>query len=52
MLKKELLDLLCCPRCKGDLDYSPEKEILTCTLCGKVYEVRDGIPMMIPDDEQ
>ena len=50
MLRKELLDLLCCPGCKGDLDYSSEKETLTCRLCGKVYEVKDGIPIMMSDD--
>lgn len=52
MLRKELLELLCCPGCKGDLDYDSERETLTCKLCGRVYEVKDGIPIMIPDDEQ
>ena len=51
VLRKELLELLCCPGCKGDLDYDQEQETLTCKLCGKVYQVKDGIPLMIPDDE-
>ena len=50
MLKQELLDLLCCPKCKGDLAYAPEKETLTCKQCGAVYPVRDGIPIMVPED--
>ncbi|HEX9828936.1 MAG TPA: Trm112 family protein [Bacteroidota bacterium] len=52
MLKQELLDLLCCPKCKGDLAYAPEKETLTCKQCGAVYPVRDGIPIMLPEEQQ
>lgn len=50
MLSKELLDILCCPKCKGDLDYDAQKNTLTCKQCGKVYEVRDDIPIMLVDD--
>jgi uncharacterized protein len=52
MLNKELLEILCCPKCKGDLDYKPDNETLTCKSCGKVYPVRNGIPIMLVDDEQ
>ncbi len=59
MLKKELLDILCCPKCKGDLHYEPEKETpagrtgrLTCKKCGKVYQVKNDIPIMLVDDAQ
>jgi uncharacterized protein len=52
MLKKELLDILCCPKCHGDLEYAPEKNTLTCTKCGKVYEVKDDIPIMLLDDDE
>lgn len=51
MLKKELLDILCCPKCRGQLSYKPEKETLTCVKCGTVYQVRDDIPIMLADDE-
>lgn len=50
MLKKELLDILCCPKCKGDLDYSAQQETLTCKQCGAVYRVKDDIPIMLPED--
>ena len=30
MLSKELLDILACPSCKGDLDYDAQKDTLTC----------------------
>lgn len=50
MLKKELLDILCCPKCKGDLDYNTEKNTLTCKGCGKVYPIKNDIPIMLVDD--
>jgi len=52
MLPKELLDILCCPKCQGELHYEPEKNTLTCTRCGKVYQVKDDIPIMLVDDDQ
>jgi len=30
MVSKELLDILACPSCKGDLQYDSEKDTLTC----------------------
>ena len=50
MLKKALLEILCCPKCKGDLDYKQAENSLTCKSCGKVYEVKDDIPIMLVDD--
>jgi|WetSurSiteA1Bulk_404760.scaffolds.fasta_scaffold109796_2 uncharacterized protein len=51
MLKKELLEILCCPVCKGDLRYDEREETLTCVSCRHVYRVKDGIPIMLVDDE-
>lgn len=50
MLKPELLEILCCPKCKGDLDYKPDHDTLTCKQCGYVYRVKDDIPIMLVDD--
>jgi uncharacterized protein YbaR (Trm112 family) len=50
MLKPELLEILCCPKCKGDLDYKPEENTLTCKSCGNVYQVKDDIPIMLVDE--
>lgn len=50
MLKKELLEILCCPQCRGDLTYKPAEQILTCQRCGRVYPVKDGIPIMLTDE--
>jgi len=52
MLSKELLAILCCPKCKGDLDYKPDQETLTCKSCGRVYQVENGIPIMLVKDDQ
>ncbi len=50
MIRKELLEILCCPKCKGDLIYKPDQNTLTCKVCGRVYEVKDDIPIMLVDE--
>ena len=49
-LSPELLEILVCPKCKGDLDYRPEPESLACPVCRLVYAVEDGIPIMLIDE--
>jgi uncharacterized protein len=51
MLKKELLEILCCPKCKGELEYQEKNDVLKCTSCGKKYEVKDGIPILLPEED-
>jgi hypothetical protein len=51
MLKPELLAILCCPKCKGDLDYKAEQQTLTCKSCGQVYPVKDDIPIMLVNED-
>lgn len=50
MLDKELLDILVCPQCKGELEYRTEPEELVCRQCRLVFEVREGIPIMLLDE--
>ncbi len=50
MLKRELLEILCCPKCKGDLVYDKEKEELICYNCKLAYPVMDDIPIMLIDE--
>jgi uncharacterized protein len=52
MLNKELLEILCCPKDHGDLDYDSEKNTLTCKQCGRVFEVKDDIPIMLLEEEK
>jgi uncharacterized protein YbaR (Trm112 family) len=49
MLDKKLLDILACPKCKGDLDYRPEEEQLVCSTCRLIYRIEDEIPIMLID---
>jgi len=50
-LSPELLEILVCPKCKGDLEYRPEpEEKLLCHACRLVYRVEDGIPVMLIDE--
>lgn len=49
-LAPELLDILVCPQCKGDLDYRPGPEALICHACRLVYRVEDDIPIMLIDE--
>jgi hypothetical protein len=52
MVRRELLDILCCPQCKGDLKYEPKKNTLTCKKCGRVYKVKNDIPIMLVEDDE
>lgn len=50
-LPQELLDILVCPKCKGDLTYQREPtEELVCPACRLRYAVEDGIPIMLIDE--
>jgi len=50
-LSPDLLEILVCPKCKGELEYreTPD-EALICHACGLVYAVDDGIPIMLIDE--
>lgn len=50
MLDSKLLEILVCPKCKGDLDYKPDQEVLICQACRLRYEIRDDIPIMLVDE--
>lgn len=50
MLKPELLEILCCPHCRGDLKYDSSHEVLVCTACARSYPVQDGIPIMMSNE--
>jgi uncharacterized protein YbaR (Trm112 family) len=50
MIDKELLSILACPDCKGDVELKEEKII--CKKCGLKYPVRDGIPIMLIEEAE
>jgi uncharacterized protein YbaR (Trm112 family) len=55
-MKKDLMDILCCPVCKGDLKLTIKKEeggeiidgSLYCAKCNETYPIEDGIPNLLP----
>lgn len=51
-LDKELLDILACPKCKGDLTLTPAEDALVCPECKLKYPVRDGIPVMMIEEAE
>jgi uncharacterized protein YbaR (Trm112 family) len=52
MLDQTLLDILACPKCKGELEYKPEEEKLICHNCKLVYRIEDDIPIMLIDEAE
>lgn len=49
-ISQDLLEILCCPKCKGDLTVTASPEGLACESCGLLYPIRDGIPVMLIDE--
>jgi uncharacterized protein len=49
-LNKELLDILACPKCKGAILLNAAQDGLICRQCRLLYEIRDGIPIMLIDE--
>jgi len=49
MLSPDLLEILVCPACHANLDYSEPRQTLTCTACRRVYPIRDGLPILLID---
>ncbi|MDH4321467.1 MAG: Trm112 family protein [Desulfobulbaceae bacterium] len=50
MLNKDLLDILACPKCKGPVKLTTQEDGLICDACRLLYEIRDGIPVMLIDE--
>ncbi len=49
-VSKELLEILACPKCKGDLHLNQTEDGLICERCRLLYEIRDDIPIMLIDE--
>ena len=49
-LSQDLLDILACPQCKGDVIPDEKHETLTCQACKLAYPVRDENPVMLIDE--
>ncbi len=49
-ISEELLNILACPKCKGDIHLSDVGDGLICDACKLMYEIRDDIPIMLIDE--
>ena len=47
---KELLDILACPACKGDVTLTESGDGLVCDKCALKYPIKDDIPIMLIDE--
>jgi uncharacterized protein YbaR (Trm112 family) len=59
-MKPDLMEILCCPVCKGDLTLVATRTVkteiiegtLTCAKCRVDYPIADGIPDLLPPDQR
>ena len=49
-ISTELLKILACPKCKGELKYDEKRNLLICCRCELAYRIEDGIPIMLIDE--
>jgi uncharacterized protein len=49
-ISKDLLEILACPKCKGDIRLNEAGDGLICDRCRLLYEIRDDIPIMLIDE--
>ncbi|MEX2230361.1 MAG: methytransferase partner Trm112 [Dehalococcoidia bacterium] len=58
-MRRDLMDILACPVCKGELTLAVTSEAadgevlegsLSCAACDEQYPISDGIPNLLPPD--
>jgi uncharacterized protein YbaR (Trm112 family) len=49
-MEREQLEILVCPRCKGELHLEADESGLSCTACRLVYRIEDGIPILMVEE--
>jgi hypothetical protein len=51
-IDQELLDILACPKCKGEVQLVNEGNSLDCHTCRLRYRIEDDIPVMLIDEAE
>lgn len=51
-ISNDLLEILVCPVCKGDLEYDRNEQKLICNNCRLKYPIKDGIPVMLEEEAE
>jgi uncharacterized protein YbaR (Trm112 family) len=49
-INRDLLEILVCPKCKGDIRLTEKEDGLICNNCKLFYQIKDGIPVMLIDE--
>ncbi len=49
-VSQDLLDILACPKCKGELRLTERQDGLACQACKLLYQIKDDIPIMLIDE--
>ena len=49
-ISKELLEILVCPKCKGELVLTEKQVGLICHACALKFEIKDDIPIMLIEE--
>ncbi len=48
-MNEDLLKILACPICKGNLIYDKTASMLICKKCRKKFKIKEGIPILLPN---
>ena len=51
-ISKELLEILACPQCKGEVRLTAGEDGLVCQACKLCYPIKDDIPIMLIDEAE
>lgn len=51
-IDKELLEIICCPQCKGDIRLTENEDGFICETCKLKYPIKDDIPVMLVDQAE
>ena len=49
-ISQELIEILACPKCKGNVELNESGDGLVCAPCKLIYEIREGIPVMLAEE--
>lgn len=49
---ERLMDVLACPKCKGDVKFNKEEKKIVCHNCRLKFPIEDGIPDMLLEDAE
>lgn len=49
-ISPELLEILACPKCKGEVKLTEAQDGLRCEACKLLYPIKDDIPVMLIDE--